>query len=319
VLVVNDRILGPNSVISRLLKPEDISITNTTAIQAEVDGEAARRVTADEVRRLLSERSRRFLRLWLVNSRDEDNAAAAVDFRITIDIADPAALLVVDDAFRRHLARESVSRDDVRGFSDETDGLANQYRNGLASYFFGVFAKDGPAGPHDGQRLQNALDRFGAAAHYLEPYGDRRIGSAVAACARFNLNDFKSITVPTGVTEVDLVTRFLIDLSLGSGTTAFPERPTARPSDTRFHVDAATYSLLELVFQLAEASNRAPLDYHVDRIEHENLTDYDRAKLAVVVGERAYRDGQTQMGERCATTLYNDPVFGKAAERWRTS
>jgi hypothetical protein len=318
VLLVADRILGPNSVITRLPKPEDISIANTTGIQAEVDGEPARTVSADEVRRLLSERSPRFLRLRLVNSRDEDTAAAAVDFRVTIDIADPTALEVVDKAFRRHLARESLSRDDVRGFSDETDGLANQYRNGLASYFFGVFAKDGTPPRDDVERLQHALDRFGAAAHYLEPYGDRQIGSAVAACARFNLNDFKAVTVPTGVTEVDLVTRFLIDLSMGSGTAAFPTRPTARPSDARCHVDAATYSLLELVFQLADAS-LAPLDFQVDRIEHENLTDYDRAKLAVVVGEWAHRDSQTQLAERCATILYNDPVFERAVQRWRTA
>jgi hypothetical protein len=81
VLLVGDRILGPNSTITRFPKPEDISIENTKAIHAEVDGEPERAVTANDVRRLLTERSRRFLRLRLINGRDEDSAAATVDFR----------------------------------------------------------------------------------------------------------------------------------------------------------------------------------------------------------------------------------------------
>jgi hypothetical protein len=49
------------------------------------------------------------------------------------------------------------------------------------------------------------------------------------------------------------------------------------------------------------------------------LTHYDRAKLAVVVGEWAHRNGQSEIADRCATILYNDPVFESAVQRWRAS
>ncbi len=78
------------------------------------------------------------LSLRRVNGRNEDNAAAAVDFRIKIDVPEPRELDIVGEAFLRHLAREDATHDDVMRFSDETDGMANFYRDGLVSYLVAV-------------------------------------------------------------------------------------------------------------------------------------------------------------------------------------
>lgn len=299
VLVVDGQILGVNSTITRLLDRDDITIENTQTIDAEIDGDATRRVTAAELRSILTARPKRVVRLRLANERSEDSAAAGVEFRIKIDVPDPGELESVDDAFLRHLARDDASREDVLRFSDETDGLANYYRDGLVSYVVGVFAKDDTAAAHEAHSLERALDNFGRSAHHLDAFRERRVAAAVAACARLNLNELNPLSASTGVTAVDLVSQFLLQLS-AEGRPTWPTRPPSVPSELRCPVDEATFSLLEFIFELGEAKPTASLDDQLDRIEHGNLTSPDRAKLAVVVGEWADRHGDADTVKRCA-------------------
>jgi hypothetical protein len=317
VLLINGRVLGPtNPIVTTLPRPGDITIENTQTIEARVDGQPPRSVTTDELRALLTERPKRMLNLRLVNGRTQDNSAAAVEFRIRIDVPHPDELDAVDDAFLRHLARENATREDVMRFSDETDGLANHYRDGLVSYVVGVFAKDDTAAVDNANILGRALDNFGRAGHHLGSFSQRPVGAAVAACARLNLNELTVRNATTGVTAVDLVSRFLLELSMSETRPTWPEQPSSRLSELRCPVDEATFALLELVFELSEVKNPGQLDGQLERIEHANLTSPDRAKLALIVGEWAHRRGQTDTTRRCATVLHNDPVFGTAVERW---
>jgi hypothetical protein len=316
VLVVDGRLLGPNSTITRLPRPDDIAIENTESLKAAVDGAAPRSVSADELRAILSNAPKRMLNVRLINGRAEDNAAAAVDYRIKIDVPDPWELDDVDEAFLKHLAREDATRDDVMRFSDDTDGLANLYRDGLVSYVVGIFAKDDKSHVDDPKKLERALDNFGRAAQHLDSFADRRVAAAVAACARLNLNELNPLNAATGVTAVDLVSLFLRDLATAEDQPIWPTRPKTRASDIRCPVDEATYSLLELTFVLAEQEAAGTLDNELDRIEFGNLTSPDRAKFAVVVGEWAARHGRADAVRRCATVLYNDPVFDATVERW---
>lgn len=119
VLVVDGRLLGPNSTITRLPRPSDIAIENTESLKASIDGAVPRSITSDELRAILSDAPKRMLNVRLVNGRSEDNAAAAVDFRIKIDVPDLQELAIVDDAFLKHLAREDATRDDVMRFSGD--------------------------------------------------------------------------------------------------------------------------------------------------------------------------------------------------------
>lgn len=316
VLVVDGRLLGPNSTITRLPRLDDIAIENTESLEAAVDGAAPRSVSMDELRAILSQAPKRMLNVRLVNGRAEDNAAAAVDYRIKIDVPDPQELDDVDEAFLKHLAREDATRDDVMRFSDDTDGLANFYRDGLVSYVVGIFAKDDKSHVDDPKKLERALDNFGRAAQHLDSFAERRVAAAVAACARLNLNELNPLNAATGVTAVDLVSLFLRDLATAEEQPTWPTRPQTRPSDIRCPVDEATYSLLELTFLLAEHGVDLTLNDELDRIEFGNLTSPDRAKFAVVVGEWAARHSRADAVRRCATVLYNDPVFDGTVERW---
>jgi hypothetical protein len=315
VLVVDGRVLGSNSTIARLPASPQIAIENTTEIEARVDGGDPHHVSREEAHGLLTEQPKRMLHLRLVNGRSEDNAAAAVEYRIKIDIADADELNSVDDAFLRHLAREDPTRADVMRFSDETDGMANFYRDGLVSYVLGVFAKD-HTDESDPHLLERGLESLGRSAHHLASFLDRKVGAAVAACARFNLNEMTPFEANTGITAVDVVSRFLLLLSRGEEHVAWPTRPTATPSQFRCPVDEATYSLLELTFELDGASSETLLTEQIDRIDRGRLTSPDRAKLAVVVGEWADRNGSADIASRCATTLYNDAVFEAVTKRW---
>lgn len=316
VLVIDGRLLGPNATITRIPRPADIMIENTETLEAAVDGDPRRQVSPDELRLLLTERPKRMLNLRLVNERSQDSAAAAVEYRIKIDVPNPGELDAVDDAFLRHLARDDASRDDVMRFSDETDGLANYYRDGLVSYVIGVFEKDDTVGIDNPHTLERALDNFGRAAHHLDAFATRRVSTAVATCARLNLNELNPLNAATGVTAVDLVSHFLRLLTMRGKRPAWPLRPESKPSEIRCPVDEATFSLLELVFDLGQQDRSTPLAEHLDRIEYGNLTSPDRAKFAVIVGEWADRHGNPDAARRCATILYNDPVFEAAIDRW---
>jgi hypothetical protein len=200
-------------------------------------------------------------------------------------------------------------------FSNETDGLANYYRDGLVSYVLGVFAKD----DHDGSDphvLERALSNLGRSAHHLSSFLDRRVGSAVAACARFNLNEMDPFEGATGISEVDAVSGFLLALSRDGDAPDWPSKPRRTETDVRCPVDEATFSLLELTFRLGEEPSEALVREQLERLEHASLTSPDRAKLAVVLGEWADRNRRAEIAKRCALVLYNDAVFDRMANRW---
>jgi len=314
VLVVAGRMLGPNTVMARMPRASDIVIENATTIEVAIDGGPAREASRDEVARRIAESPRRLLNLRLVNARMEDSTTAAVDYRIKIDVADESELAAVDDAFLRHLAREDVGREDVMRFSNETDGVANFYRDGLASYLLGVLAKDSTS--DDPETLERALAAFGRATFHLNDFGDRAVASAVAACARLNLNDLSHPHPSTGVASVDLATDFLSALSSTAPPPSWPPRPTPASADIRCPVDESTFTFLELLFSLGEAVPNGWLRKELERIEHGTLTSPDRSKFAVVVGEWAARRKLAEVAERCAAILYNDPIFETAVDRW---
>ena len=80
-----------------------------------------------------------------------------VDYRIKIDVADEAELAAWTKLFFSTWRETTSNASDVMRFSNETDGLANFYRDGLASYVLGVFAKDNSAASDDPRVLERAL------------------------------------------------------------------------------------------------------------------------------------------------------------------
>lgn len=319
VLVVAGRMLGPSSVITRMPQADDIVIENATGIQLAIDGGSWRDASPEQTAHIIAEHPRRMLNVRLSNARVQDSTAASVDYRIKIDVADESELDAVDEVFLRHLARDDAGREDVMRFSNETDGLANLYRDGLASYVLGVFAKDDTTVSEDPHVLERALAAFGRAAFHLRDFADRRVAAAVAACACLNLNDLSRVGVPTGVASVDLASSFLHALSATSTPPTWPSEPAGTPSDIRCPIDESTFAFLELLFRLSEAEPNGWVAKELERIEHGSLTAPDRAKFAVVLGEWAYRRGLGDITGRCATILYNDAIFETAVERWGTS
>lgn len=319
VLIVGGKMLGPNSVITRRPSEADVVIENATLIEIGVDGDSERPVSVREAAQIIGARPRQMLNVRLANERVEDRTAAAVEYRIRLDVADEAELDRVDELFLQHLARDDARREDVTRFSDETDGLANFYRDGLASYVLGVFAKDQPATADDPQSLERALAAFGRAAFHLADFRDRRVAAAVAACASLNLNDIGSASIPTGLPGVDAALGFLRHLRGSDVSPQWPKRPLGQPSALRCPVDDATFAFLDLVFALGEPEGTPSASAALERIEHGTLTAPDRTKFAVVLGEWASRTGRGEMVRRCASILYNDPIFEGAVSRWKTA
>ncbi|HMS72467.1 MAG TPA: hypothetical protein PKB03_05485, partial [Baekduia sp.] len=176
VLIIGDRILATTAVITRRPSQTDVVIENATTIKVAVDGGPERSVPAEEAARIVGARPKQMLHLHLVNERAQDATATAIEYRVRVDVPDESELDRVDEAFLHHLARDDVDRDDVVRFSNETDGLANYYRDGLASYILGVLAKDGTSVSDDPSILERALASFGRAATHLADAGDRLAG-----------------------------------------------------------------------------------------------------------------------------------------------
>jgi hypothetical protein len=317
--MVGGKMLAPIDIVTRRPTFADVAIENATRIEIGVDGEPSRRVTTEEAARIISGRPRQMLKVHLVNERTRDATATAVDYRLRVDVADPSELDRVDRAFIRHLARDDLRSADVVRFSDETDGLANYYRDGLASYVLGVLKKDTTVRPDDPNVLEHALDAFGLSASRLAGFCDRRVPRAVAACACLSLNDFSSARAPAGVPSVDVAMLFLHSLSTGNAPSPRPPEPDEQPSEVRCPVDQATFGFLELMFGLGKTNRSDMVTDAIERVEHGTLTPADRAKFAVVLGEWADEARRMDIVRRCAPILYNDPVFGAAANRWRVT
>jgi len=319
MLIVGDKILATNAVVTRRPSQTDVVIENATTINVAVDGGPSRSVSAEEAARIVGARSKQMLHVHLANERAQDATATAIEYRIRVDVADESELDRVDEAFVQHLARDDVDRDDVVRFANETDGLANYYRDGLASYILGVLAKDDTSASDDPHILERALASFGRAATHLADSGDRRVPAAVAACACLNLNDFSHVVAHTGVPSVDAASVFLHRLSMGHSDLEWPTRPAGQASDVGCPVDETTFAFLELVFSLAEPGATERAADELQRVEHGTLTPPDRSKFAVVLGEWANARGLGDTARRCATILFNDPIFEGAVTRWKTT
>lgn len=319
VLIIGDRILATTAVITRRPSQTDVVIENATTIKVAVDGGPDHSVSAEEAARIVGARPKQMLHLHLANERAQDATATAIEYRIRVDVADESELDRVDEAFIQHLARDDVDRDDVVRFSNETDGVANHYRDGLASYVLGVLAKDDTSVSDDPGILERALALFGRAATHLADAGDRRVPAAVAACACLNLNDFSHVVAQTGVPSVDAASVFLRGLAMGWSDLEWPTRPAGQASDVGCPVDETTFAFLELLFSLAEPAATERAADALERVEHGTLTSPDRSKFAAVLGEWANARGLDDTARRCATILLNDPIFEGAATRWKTT
>ena len=278
VLMVGGRMLAPNSVLTQRISEADVVIENATVIEIGVNGAPRCAVSPDDAARIIADRPRQMLDVRLANERAQDATASEVDYRIKLDVADESELDRVDQAFIRHLARPDVQPEDVMRFSNDTDGVANFYRDGLASYVLGVFAKDDTAATKDPRILERAIASFGRAAFHLKDFGGRPVAAALSTCADLNLNVFKPAELPTGVLAVEAAVSFLCELAEGA-TPLWPARPADPPSEMRCPVDEATFSFLNLLFAVGEGDPRESAMPALELIEHGTLTPQIAASL----------------------------------------
>jgi hypothetical protein len=317
--VIKDRIVGPELTVTRQLTRQDIVVENASELFISIDDNPERRASVSQLMDLMTKPRRLLLRIRLINNRTQDAASVSSEIQIKIDIATEKELKRVDRSFQRFLTHDDANAEDIRRFSDDTDGVANEYRDGLVSYFLAVFQKDLSGVTRDPEALERALDMMARSAYLLDPYRDRRVGAAIANCANLNLNDFTKGRRSTGVAAVDLALTFFGDLISKDHEPAFPSRPADTQSRVRCRIDSQTYSLIETMFWLGQSTPGIDLTGELERLEEGSLTPPDRAKRAALVGEWARRSGAHEAVRRCALILHNDSVFEPVTERWGVS
>ncbi len=118
---------------------------------------------------------------------------------------------------------------------------------------------------------------------------------------------------------MDAASVFLHGLSIGHSDLEWPVRPAGEASDVGCPVDETTFAFLDLLFSLAEPGGSELAAQELVRVEHGTLTSPDRSKFAVILGEWANAHGRGDTARRCATILFNDPIFEGAVTRWRAT
>jgi len=167
--------------------------------------------------------------------RVQDRRSGAVaEYRITFSIPDPATLDEIDEAFIRNLAREGIQHADITRFEGllPSVGAERQYGDALGDYAVGVLLKErrwrslAPVSADDyATKMRKSLE-------VLKDF-ERAVASSVAACVRFNLNDFRS-EMPAAVPRLNLCMRFF--RSIGDFPRLDPEKYAAIDLEAALHV-----------------------------------------------------------------------------------
>lgn len=316
VLMIRERPAEAVGTVRTRIRPGEVLIQNCSEIEATVDGEHRGILGEGAAVYLLSEvRARGLVRLRMRNERRHDRAVADADFTIRFDIPASDDLETIEKAFKRRLAHDQPSPDDVRRFGDDTEGLDRDYRDGLAAYVLAVIAKDGRSGLETKTAMERAQHQMGRASTLLGEFAGREVADTIAACANFNLNVLTSDPGRCDVEAIQLATRFLQELVASDARPEFPAHPQDVAGGLRCPVDGATARVLECLFRIVgdPGSDASEL---LEFADGGVATAADHAKVAAIVGELAHRRRETETLRRCTEVLANDPVFIPLARRW---
>jgi hypothetical protein len=290
-----------------------VSFANCQIVNLVLDGESVPGLEPNAFTEELASRKQGFYEVILENRRVVDGARSTAKYVIRVAIPKEGSLNSIDGAFVRHLAVVPLGMPSVRRFGDAcacfTDSV--DYVDALAAYAIGVLIKDQDA--TTGATLPFAMfqDKFQAAITILSEY-PRPVAQTVAACIRFNLNDFSKFYSPTGVELLDEAMAVLRHLA---GASVLPP-PMDKKNQGKIlpacPIDHRTNELLALFAESRSAPRLSIETVHKFEgvIGAGTISDLDRVKHQAILADAALRGGDVESARSPLRALANDHSFG---------
>ena len=304
---------GARDVVRQRLAASDIEVENCTSLSIKRNGAALSCSDPNRLPDLLADEADATLTLRLLHQFDRTAEPVQQSYRLTIRVAEKAALDVVDDAFFEWLGRDLPDMSRVGRFLDDsrTQGLVRDYAEALAAYVRAVLVKDGRGGatlpPKEAVNLQ------GESLQTLQGF-DRPLSVAVCGLLRFAANDFSRAEEPTGLRLLDRCHAVLAPaLGRAPRIVAVDDSAAGKPGGRSGLIPFDMAS--ELVFDLAERGRAGPvtLSEYRNATGEPGMTARDRAKVQALWALVASRFGTKAEELEPLEQLQNDPAFGKWA------
>jgi len=232
------------------------------------------------------------------------NEGARATFEVIFNIASEFDLLGLESCFQnlaqtKHLDTRAIER--FIGDSKPYTSAAG-YCDGICQYLYGVLAKERARD----SKLEYAAyrDKFNQAADTLAAY-DRPIARHIRALVAFHFNHFADVEylLPKGRLAV-ASHRYNSWLKGSEDTYAVtPRDAVARDSIDNMLTDLDTDRILR--WALADSDTMKTEMADVEAMLGQDISEFDRVKLVMLLAEQCARDGQVVKARRYARELVN--------------
>lgn len=307
LLIDGETVVGER-LLYRQLNEARLTVSNATSLIVRENGGPPLAWSLAALRDALAESERTVLDLELTNERAGDGATATERVRVRLDVPSAGELDEVDRLFESQLAVDELDQHAADRFADSVTDLraAARYAGALHEYAIGVLVKDGAPGTSQALEPDVHRDKFHRALEVLRQFADRPVARAVTGFARFNLNDFRSAALPSGVSGLDSCTSRLRELA---GRSSLGGEPTVEDPEGHCPADRGSASILDLWV----GAGHRPADATGEMLElssAHSCSPADAVKLralALSVGGHLLEADQVRS---LARSLANDLAFG---------
>lgn len=242
------------------------------------------------------------------------NEGASGTFEIIFSIASESDLLGVETCFQNLVKTQHLDTRAIEGFIGDSKPYTSSaaYCDGICQYLYGVLAKERA---HD-SRLEYAAyrDKFNQAADTLAAY-DRPVAQHIRALVAFHFNHFSDVVdlLPKGrlAAASHRYEAWLNGVADVSGI--MPRNVAARDSIGEMLTDLETSRILR--WSLADSDTMKAEMADVQAMLRQEIPEFDRVKLIILLAEQFARDGDMVMARRYARELVSNTSTDVWAER----
>lgn len=240
------------------------------------------------------------------------NEGVPATFDITFEIASDTDLAGVEECFLAVARKRRLDRRAVEEFISAADAFpsASGYCDGICEYLFAVLAKEGA---HDSSLPYEAYrEKFNKAVESLKDFR-RLLGNAISALIDFHFNHFsESEKKGTGLRVGVAAGRFRRWLESDAEGARAALRKDYDDNLDKLLTDFETERLISWSVAARSVSEQKMRD--MGSIARQDIPEYDRAKLQIMLAENYLERGDVREAKRYARELLNSPTLGRWAE-----
>jgi hypothetical protein len=262
-----------------------------------------RQAQPSEVGSILSAFNHDIARVVLANERSEQ------EFDLRFSIADPSDLVGVDNRLHEMVHRHQLTIAAIEAFVAATTHYvtAADYRNGIATYLYGVLAKE--RSPESGLEHGAYREKFDEAVSLLGGF-DRVTADVICGLVAFHYNQFDRAILRTRSPRVAWASSRLLRLLQGEDLTHDEVVAPERSSLDFVLSDAATEQVLTWCCIPLDGSAGADIEALEASLDAQE--PFDQLKLRVIAAEHHLRTGARERARPHVNELRNNAV----TERW---